>query len=257
MSDPANKRKRELWMGGWEIAEAAAGLIVFAGLALEIGPEAWGYFITWTLLPREIFGSALVAIGVFAEVAIALRIARSAKQQERESNERIAELNAEAERLRETNNVLQLKIADAELLIMDLRLDQSPRSAIFDTRTFIGVLESNPKGTVEVLYPREDGEAYEFAGLVLRCFVVGHWTVPTDIVPIEEDPTGMNPGIVLAGGRPVGITVRGGGAIEGAFGAAVDAFKAVEWRGRQYRIYATSDMSMKEGSIRIIVGPKL
>ena len=52
----------------------------------------------------------MVALGVFGETGLGIFIATSAKRAERESNERIAELNNETARLRKENN-------DTELLL--------------------------------------------------------------------------------------------------------------------------------------------
>ncbi len=95
---------------GWS---AVAGLIVFIGLGLEIGPEAWGYFVTWYQPPRELFGSALVAIGVFAEVAIGIFIARSSKREQIKSEAAISAANeraAKAEQLAAEANLARVKL---------------------------------------------------------------------------------------------------------------------------------------------------
>jgi hypothetical protein len=87
-----------------EVATFFAGLLVVIGLLMESGPEAWTAIINRIWPHREVTGTALVTIGVFAEVAIGLFIARSAKRAQVSAEAQIAELNAETERLRKENN---------------------------------------------------------------------------------------------------------------------------------------------------------
>ena len=180
-----------------------------------------------------------------------------------DANERGSEaLGAAAQAEKETAE-LQIDVAearkrqaDAERALVELKLNRSPRSLLFDRLTFMGVLDTSPKGTVEVLYPRGDAEAFEFAELVLTCFAVTRWTLTSHAIPIpDEDPSGV-PGILAAGGRPSGIIVRGGGAIEGPFRSAVAAFRSIESRSQQYQVSAFSSGDLPEGLVRIIIGPK-
>lgn len=248
----------------WEIALVFAGGIVVSGLLWESWSEITTAVRLRRLPNRQTTGNLLVTIGVASEVVIAARIARLSRRSEEIADREIAELREVAATAETRTTELQIDLAnarerqaDAERLLVDLRLDSVPRSMMFDWQTFSAVLESSPKGTIEVLYPPENSEAFELAGLVIRCFVATGWNVPTDIIPIPEDPTGLNPGIVLAGGRS-GITIRAAGAIDGPFKAAVDAFKAVAKKGgRQYQPRASSSMDTPEGVVRIIIGPKL
>jgi uncharacterized protein YjeT (DUF2065 family) len=91
-------------LDGLEVATFIAGVLVVVGLLMESGPEAWTAIIRHMWPHREIAGNALVTIGVFAEVAIGLFIARSAKRAQLQAEAKIAELNSETERLRKENN---------------------------------------------------------------------------------------------------------------------------------------------------------
>ena len=105
MKGPINKASKAIVWPGWlEFVSVLFGLMVVAGLAMESGPDIMALLRRHVPLPRSLRGEALVTIGVFGEVAIGLFIARSAKRQEMESATRIAELNAETERLRKENN---------------------------------------------------------------------------------------------------------------------------------------------------------
>ena len=168
---------------------------------------------------------------------------------------------SEADRVHKEEQIagLRERAAIAEQAVVDLRLERILRTGLFDTRRFIRVLAENPKATAEILYAREDGEAFEFADLLARCFVVSGWNVPNHPSPIPADPEGAIPGILLIGARPLGITIRANGPIEGPFKAAVDAFKAIERGSVQYRPVASSGNidQMPQGLVRIIVGPRM
>jgi hypothetical protein len=94
-----------------EIGTFFAGLVVVVGLYLESGPD-WANALASHKWPaRPIEGTALVALGVFAEVAIGIFIARSAKRAQLQAEHTIAELSLETERLRKEANDTALLLA--------------------------------------------------------------------------------------------------------------------------------------------------
>ena len=100
MKGPSKKPRIDLGIGWSEFFMFLAGLTVVVGLWMESGAEwrnAWNEK-RWPA--NRMIGSALVAVGVFAEACLGISGARSSRNKELESNERIAELNNETARLR-------------------------------------------------------------------------------------------------------------------------------------------------------------
>jgi hypothetical protein len=166
---------------------------------------------------------------------------------------------ADKQQKEEQLEALRLRASEAEKVLVDLRLERILRTQLFDGRKFVGVLSDGPKATIEILYAHEDGEACEFADVLARCFAMAGWNIPNMPSPIPPAPHDSIPGILLLGARPLGITVRANGPIEGPFKAVVDAFKAIEERSLQYRIVASGGNVdfMEQGLVRIIVGPRM
>lgn len=96
MNGPVKKHSIGIGLGWLEIASAIAGLVVVLGLAIESGPELWQAFRTWTWPTRAAIGGTVITLGVFAEVAIGIFLARSAKAAKLEANAAIAEANERA-----------------------------------------------------------------------------------------------------------------------------------------------------------------
>jgi hypothetical protein len=116
MKGPISKEiKVGFGLDALEVATFFAGLLVVIGLLMESGPEAWTAMINRMWPHREVTGNALVTIGVFAEVAIGLFIARSAKRAQLLAEAQIAELNAETTAARERISSLN-QIAEQERL---------------------------------------------------------------------------------------------------------------------------------------------
>lgn len=91
MKGPINKdRKIAFGLDGLEVASIFAGLLVVLGLLMESGPEVWQNIMNRVWPQRGLVGGALVTLGVFAEVAIGVFIARAGKRAQSEAGERIA-----------------------------------------------------------------------------------------------------------------------------------------------------------------------
>ena len=93
MNGPVKKDRIRLGLDGLEIALLLAGALVVVGLLIESGPEIWHSFLNRAPPERAVVGGALVALGVFAEVAIGVFISRSAKREKIESDSAIAATN--------------------------------------------------------------------------------------------------------------------------------------------------------------------
>lgn len=100
---------------GLEVATFFAGLLVVIGLLMESGPEAWTAIIKRLWPHREVTGNVLVTIGVFAEVAIGLFIARSAKRAQLQAEAQIAEVTERASRAEERAALAEQAAAEANL----------------------------------------------------------------------------------------------------------------------------------------------
>lgn len=213
---------------------------MFVGLGFEIGPEAWGYVITSTRLPRELFGSALVAIGVFAEVALGIFIARSSKRQEMESNKRIAELNeraaelnAEIERLRKDNHQMALLLSNRS--ISDLRELERTMKPFAGTK-FAFDVHSFAFGP--------NGEAHNLYLLLHNALYGAGW------IKVREPSrrTQLGPGVAIATIASRVPSPRADPAIQLAKWLHRDHISVVQIVG--------TDAALEPGTVVIAVGPK-
>lgn len=108
MNGPNKKPNIGLGLSSLQLVIFGAGLIVVLGLLTESGPETLASIKSGHWPMRQLIGSALVTIGVFLEVTLAIVVERSARRGELEAEERIAELNREVERLRKANDEAEL-----------------------------------------------------------------------------------------------------------------------------------------------------
>src|SRR4051812_13375972 len=115
------KKPRRIRLGWLERFTTLAGLLVVLGVWMESGRELSWAIISRTWPRQEAVGGALVAIGVFAEVAIGLFIARSAKRAELKAKKEIAEANDRAA-------LAEKLAADANLARIRLERELTPRS---------------------------------------------------------------------------------------------------------------------------------
>jgi hypothetical protein len=157
MNGPTKKPKLGLALEPLEVAIFFAGLVVVFGLYLESGAD-WAKAAKSHVWPaRPVTGTALVALGVFAEVAIGLFIARSAKRaqleaEERislaerataEANERTANLHVEVDNAQERIAELQERTAKAEKDAAEANLARVRLEKKFKVRTIADVAYSD------------------------------------------------------------------------------------------------------------------
>ena len=213
--NPLNTEKsvledKEVVAGRWMYGGMVAVLI---GVIVETIPDFFGTI--GILASAHRIGGSLVALGLGVEFVIEFRVSKYRDRLREINATLIAETVTRAAQAEERTANLQIDVAAArerealaEKLLIDLRLDQLPRSVMFTPLKFAGVLESRPKGSVEIMYPREDAEANELAKNLVRCFIVGGWNVISGPNPFPEHPFESTPGIARVGGMAQGITIR-------------------------------------------------
>jgi hypothetical protein len=260
MNGLTKEEKIGLGLTPLQIVIAAAGLVVVIGLLMESGPEMMHSIEKHTWPTRQLIGNGLVTVGVFLEVALAIFVERSARREELQAERTIAETLERATSAEARTADLEIAVADArerqaqaEELIGKLRLAQAPRASNFDPRVFVGFLENRPKGTAEIWYQQEDGEAFLFASLLRYALVRAGWIV-NGLEQIPSTAEGKMPAILKLGGQPIGLTVL----VPSVPEPDHSVFKAITEAssGRQLTASGRPDAEVPEGTIRIIVGPK-
>jgi hypothetical protein len=260
-SSPEEKRVER-----FDTLEHMCAWLVVVGIIVEYLPR----FIKWFQSPtwgtfQDITGGVILTLGIAGEILFGRKASSAEKKIRDDAKLEIERLRARAAEAERQTADLQIEIANAreqqataERLLVDLRLDQMPRSATFNKLKFASALESDLKGSAEIMYPRQDAEAHAFAEDLVKCFVLAHWDVPHGATSIPEHPFDTPPAILVAGGTPVGITVRANSGVnEWPLKTVVDAFNLVaEQGGRQYRVFASLDGTLPQGRVRIVVGPK-
>jgi len=232
MNGPTKKPKIGLGLEPLESAIVFAGLVVVFGLYLESGPD-WAQAAKNHAWPaRPITGTALVALGVFAEVAIGLFIARSAKRAQLQAEELISLAEKATAEANERTANLQMAVADArerqaraEQVIADLRRAQAPRVMTFDFQGFAGYLINRPRGKAKIFFLEGDAEAYDFAGLIRESLGIADWsaTEPKALPPMTD---GI-PTFRRIGARGRGISLIAPRVGHPSHEALLESFKAV------------------------------
>jgi hypothetical protein len=78
----------------------------------------------------------------------------------------------------------QERAAKAEMELAEIRGRQEPRKLPIDK--FVGALEGKPKGDVEILIPREDGEAFAFGLQLAGALNLAGWRVNTPRIITDD-----------------------------------------------------------------------
>jgi uncharacterized protein YjeT (DUF2065 family) len=165
-------------LDGLEVALTFAGQLVVIGLLMESGPEAWKAIITRIWPHREVTGNALVTIGVFAEVAIGLFIARHAKRAQMQAETQIAEVTERASRAEERAALAEQAAAEANLARVQIEQRMSPRKiGDSERRELIQLLSASAGQTVDiVVFDHHIQETKMFASRgILSLFLAAKW----------------------------------------------------------------------------------
>ena len=115
MKGPTRKQSIGLGLTPLQVIVALSGFVVVVGLMIESGPELLHSLECHVWPRRDVTGSALVTVGVFLEVALAIFIERSATRAALESEVTIAEAReraAHAEQAAAEANLARMKIEE-------------------------------------------------------------------------------------------------------------------------------------------------
>jgi hypothetical protein len=165
-------------LDGLEVATFFAGLLVVIGLLMESGPEAWTAIMQRLWPHREVTGNALVTIGVFAEVAIGLFIARSAKRAQVLAEAQIAEVTERASKAEERAALAEKAAAEANLARAKLEQRMAARTiSDSERREIVKFLSASAGKTVDiVVFDHHIRETKLFAHLeIFGMFVAAKW----------------------------------------------------------------------------------
>jgi len=194
-----------------------------------------------------LFALVLAAVAAFAVVATTTGVIIVQKREARASAE---------------------KLATTELALEQLRKKVGPRR--IEAAAFLKSLEGKPNAPVEIMFPKENGEAFQLAIQFRDLFRAAQWAVsepipvpPTDIPRLANQPSHM-----AAGGQPVGIAVvvradsqqdfkqysdQATATPANAISAAIlGAFGGVSGMAAGPEVF----QAPPQGTVRIVVGPK-
>ena len=151
----------------------------------------------------------LVSLGLAALAALAIFITSRAvivlQDQEVKDNAEIFERYKleTGERISEAN----ARQKEAELKLEQLRKQMGPRQA--EVATFLKALEGKPKAPVEIMFPKEDGEAFMLALQFRDLLRSAKWEVAEPVpVPGTDIPRLANqPSHMAAGAQAIGVAV--------------------------------------------------
>lgn len=183
------------------------------------------------------------------------------------SAERISSLAVQAEQLRTDAAEANARTKEAELKLEQLRRKVAPRQ--IDGKAFLAALVEKPKppAPVEILFPRDDAEAYQLSMQVRDYLKMATWECrePAAIPPTEAGRFAHSPSTVGAGGQPSGVTIvvraetqadfalTGDRAANTPLNALILAFLTSLG---SYSVAANSETAPEKGVLRVVVGSK-
>jgi hypothetical protein len=158
--------------------------------------ESWGRSVdTWVLIC-----AAVVAIFLAAEAAFGVAHWLNERQ--------LRPLRAEQARLHELEIVgLNKQIAELNNETARLKKKMGPRS--IDGDTFIKALEGKAKSPVEIMFPKENPEAFMLANQIRELLRIAKWeaAVPAPVPPTDIPRLANQPSHMAAGAQPFGVAV--------------------------------------------------
>jgi len=172
----------ESWLSIIGSAKLIAAFLVALGVVIEFGGD-------WVAKPFE----------KTIEDARKLELGELHKQSD-EAKRETARLSAEAETARK-------ETAQAKLELEQLRAKVGPRN--INATKFLEELSGKPTAPVEILFPKENGEAFGLAMQFRDLLRTAGWTVPEPkpIPPNEIPRVADQPSHMAAGGQPTGVAV--------------------------------------------------
>jgi hypothetical protein len=180
------------WMPGWDSIESSGW---------------WSNFYFWAGI------IALLTLGV-SEVVSHRYTGRKDELTEREqiaaqrrhdvdiayAHERAAQLEKDAE-------IARKETAEAKLQLEQLRKQAAARR--IKREEFIALLEGKPKLPVEIMFAKDDGEAFQLSLEIRDSLRAAKWEVgePFPIPLVTEPSLSQLPSAMAVGGQPAGVTV--------------------------------------------------
>lgn len=161
------------------------GILVDIALALTFTREFWERI-------GSIAANAFIGIGLIVEYIVIGRAVIAGGEAQRLSDEKIAESNARAK--------------EAELQTVRLGKKVGPRQ--IPVEEFAKSLEGKPQLPVEVMYLKDDGEAFQLALQICDGLRLAKWktwdpiAIPADLPAYKDRPAPMG-----VGGQPTGVSV--------------------------------------------------
>lgn len=155
------------------------------------------------------------------------------------------------------------RVAAAELRTEQLRKQMGPR--IIDRELFRAAISQQSKSKVEILYLRDDSEAFTLALQIQNNLLAAGWSVG-DPKPIRVNGDSDKPSVLVVGGWHNGVIVATHSfdpADQADSISFTDETKKTSFAGLSNALLRTiggvigkSDSSIPSGTIRVIVGPK-
>ncbi len=165
------------------------------------------------------------------------------------------------------NDTAQAKArtAEAELRLEELRRRLAPRQ--INGVEFIEALKGKPKAFIEILYRRDDGEAFALALQFRDWLKAAAWTSnePSPIGASESARLTMQPSTVGVGGQPSGVTIVARADSNEDFrilgdrdaNTTINALRvALERSMGGAAVSLNSEAAPKKGVLRLVVGQK-
>lgn len=185
-----------------ERASAAATLWILLGILLDIGALL---FFAHATSERAvgIIANAAIGFGLIAEYLLVGKVIDATAAADRESNERIAKIEERAAAANERAAEASARAAESERQLEELR--KATRARRINGNEFVTLLKGAPSLPVEIMFAKDDGEAFHLA-LDIRNFVrIAGWTAVEPVpIPSTNQPV---PTTMSVGGQPSGVSL--------------------------------------------------
>jgi hypothetical protein len=125
----------------------------------------------------------------------------------KQADERIASLNNQTARLSVEAETARKETAEARLQLEQLRKQAAARHIKRDE--FVRLLEGKPKLPIEIMFAKDDGEAFLLALEIRDALKAAKWEAgePFPIPVIMESDLAKLPSTMAVGGQPTGVTL--------------------------------------------------
>ena len=241
------------WAPGWNSVSEADG---------------WSNFFFWF----GIFALFLLLVFEAASHIYTLRkdelVAQRQDATQRSHDEEMARLHLEAAKIGEKAAGLEKEAAEAKLQLEKLRTKMGPRQ--IDSAIFLQALEAKPKTPVEIMFPKEDGEAFMLAIQFRDLLRVAKWEAAEPVpVPATDIPRLANqPSHMAVGAQATGVAVVVRADTQDEFNQVSDFQATTPMNALRAAITNTlggvagyaggADIfpAPPRGTVRIVVGPK-